>query len=527
MKTLYVIFTAFFSIMIVSGQVQPDLDSLQYNYKFINRQMDSIFRMYNPLLTEREILQRRVNDGIEIYLGCETDFSNRFRKYGNNREVDHADVYERLIVSIDQKHSVESQMVGEFADFLSWNRKSSPVFDEPDKKLLPENQLTELNLIIKCIDETNAAVQSLIAEFESCRLVCNYCNCERLLFQVYSTPCFTEYFRKQLNELLSTDEKNEFLDLYCQYCKEYLFRITGLKDKSYEYSDSIKRVASLIKPDFELISEQILTAMRQEAEQDFAPEKERIDDIEKYLEKEFGKIEYIMYLEDFQKSVSFMHNSLNPGLNMEELMMNLQPFLEAVLPEGGSGKRMQELCHMYLDNLNMLSYLITQYEEIPYFAFNAYPQYSNDIVNENIEIINSRINFEKEGLGYRTREFLELRELDLSNSNFSMDLLLKGHENIRKLDLSNTQVSSIENLVDVNLEWLDLSNTKIDQEDLIYLRNMETIEFLDLSNTRIRKLDINELCYYLKIKKKNCITRRKLENNADRSVISQNSNTSY
>jgi Leucine-rich repeat (LRR) protein len=157
--------------------------------------------------------------------------------------------------------------------------------------------------------------------------------------------------------------------------------------------------------------------------------------------------------------------------------------------------------------LEDLKTAIANYDAIPYFCLNAYPQYSNDVVDENLEIINMKLDFQSENLEVRTEKFLEVSELDLSNTDFSLDLIFKGHENLEKLNLSNTQISSLKYLAETNIRWLDLSNTEIDRNDLEYLKYMENIEYLNLSNTGVRKKDIYDLCYHLKVKRKNCIAR--------------------
>lgn len=240
-------------------------------------------------------------------------------------------------------------------------------------------------------------------------------------------------------------------------------------------------------------------------EKDFS----RIREIKTNISNEFGSVKNYKDFKKFYNSVNYMIDALNPGMDLSIYENMLSSFLNENFPNGSQGKILQQSYYAYTEKLNSLEKLIDSYENIPYFSINAYPQYSNDIVDENIKILNTRANFNDKDLISRTQRFLSLSELDLSNSNFSMDIFFKGHKNIKKLNLSNTNITSLKHISEMKLVWLDLSNTNIDHNDLLYLRSMNSIDFINLSNTNLKKGNINELCYHLKIKKKNCITKKK------------------
>lgn len=238
---------------------------------------------------------------------------------------------------------------------------------------------------------------------------------------------------------------------------------------------------------------------------------------------EFYSLQNFYSIIDFHYAVIFMYSSLNPDYNIKTIISRLDPFLKTKFKEEANAGKLQKLCSQYFENLARLANIIHEYENVPYFCFHAYPQYSNEIVDENLKIVNSRINFEQNGLGYRTKQFLELSELDLSNSNFSMDLLLKNHTNLKKLNLSNTKIHCIEHLVDIKLEWLNLSNTNIDQRDLIYLRYMPSLNYLDLSNTHLNRMSVSELRTHLNIEKKSFIISKKGEDKEKSDLTTENS----
>ena len=238
---------------------------------------------------------------------------------------------------------------------------------------------------------------------------------------------------------------------------------------------------------------------------------------------EFYSLENLCSIRDFHDTVQFMYSSLNPGYNIDNILSRIDPFLTTKFTEKSNAAKIQGCCNKYIENLDLLSNTIHQYENVPYFCFHAYPRYSNNIVDENLKILNSRIDFKMNGLGYRTQQFLELTELDLSNSNFSMDLLLKDHKNLRKLNLSNTKIHCIENLVELKIEWLNLSNTNIDQRDLVYLRYMPSLDYLNLSNTNLNRMAISELRIHLNIDKKNFIISKRGEDKGKSDLITENS----
>ena len=199
-----------------------------------------------------------------------------------------------------------------------------------------------------------------------------------------------------------------------------------------------------------------------------------------------------------------MVTTLNPEMNFLSVLDIIAAYDDNEIPENSDGKKLKDISLQYGDILDQLKTAIRSYDAIPYFVLNAYPQYANEIVNKNLDIIDDKLAFTDEPLEFRTRQFLNISELDLSNTNFSLDLIFKGHKNIERLDLSNTEVSSIKYLTDTNIRWLDLSNTKIDREDLEYLKRMKNIEYLDLSDTGLNRKDIHNVCYHLKVKRRNC-----------------------
>lgn len=249
---------------------------------------------------------------------------------------------------------------------------------------------------------------------------------------------------------------------------------------------------------------------------------EKNPDLEARILKDFKSVDYIYSIIEFNRSINYMYTSLNPDYNIEPLVRKLKPFLNASFEKQSNPRKIQQYCNNYLDYMELLHEVIRNYENVPYFCFQAYPKFSNKTIDENLEIINSRINFEYEGMGYRTMKFLSLEDIDLSNSNFSMDLLFKDHKNIHKLNLSNTKIHSIEYLSDLDIEWLNLSNTDIDHRDLIYLRYMPSIYFLDLSYTNLSRMSITELRSHLMLNKKNCLFSKKGEDKEESTLVSEN-----
>ncbi|NQU34165.1 MAG: hypothetical protein HQ521_13105 [Bacteroidetes bacterium] len=246
-------------------------------------------------------------------------------------------------------------------------------------------------------------------------------------------------------------------------------------------------------------------------------------DLNARIVKDFHSVEYIYSIIEFNRSIKFMYTSLNPDYNIKPILKKLEPFLNDSFEKESNAGKVQQYCYNYLDYMKLLTEVISKYDNVPYFCFQAYPKFSNKTIDENIDIINSRINFEYDGMGYRTMKFLSLEDIDLSNSNFSMDLLFKDHKNLHKMDLSNTKIHSLEYLSDLNIEWLNLSNTNIDHRDLIYLRYMPSINYLDLSNTNLSRMSITELRNHLMLNKKNCLFSKKGEDEEESTLVTENS----
>lgn len=525
MKTI--IYFPFFILISIAAiaQQRPDIDTVQSLYGKINSRMNSVLSQYDPLFRELSILQIKVEEEVDILVKCEDDYRITLENYQNWADFAELKIFDSFNSAIKKRKEIENDLKVDYRIFLDWNDNSytdlhnkyislvnsTIVSDDP-------SYLSKFMIFDKKMTESQMRLDSIFEKYEKCRTFCSFCSCDHIFTEFYKNLGLSEIQGKRFLNFLIDSEKMfaepnaylTFMENYKSYYLEYLLRTATLKENSRSDLNTLFALSDHINKELVRLKDLVYGQLEKNALALYSDERARIDELTKNLNNEFLSLDNYYYLIEFRQSVEFIHSSLNPELNINEILSHLEPFLNAEFEKNSNMEILQSCCFNFLDNIDLLAAVISQYENVPYFTFKAYPQYSNEIVSENLEIIDSRVEFQNDGLGRRTKEFLELSELDLSNSNFSMDLLFKDHQNLRKLNLSNTQISSISYLVNIDIEWLDLSNTGIGLEDLQDLRNMPSIRYLDLSYNNFRRMDINELCFYLKIKKKNCIARRKL-----------------
>ena len=540
MKKITPFFILFCILFPVNSQDKPDIDLVQNQYIEISHKLNSLLDPYRPISDELKEIQLRLNNEIEIYKNCEYEFRNNLNtlsEWGNKSQVE---LYQTLNSKIEKRKKVEDELFKNYQEFISWeinywDELEEPYLSSPDYLYSNGDFASAIHNYREKIFLTRDRIENFFLQYDSCRMECVYCSCDQLFSDFHSNLSLYELYNQKYFNFLNNGEEGEsdigfnFINYrknFREYYYLYLLKYSELKEYSRVKLNDLNLSSDEVKQVMKKITDIVLLKMETDALQKHKTEVDRIYELKKSIEDQFYNLDNLYSLLEFQKAVSFMHKSLNPELNISVELESLDEFMSMQFPQNSIADLSQECCMDYLENLKLLSKVISTYEEVPYFCFHAYPQYSNQKVDMNLNIINSRMTFENEGLGHKTNKFVQLTELDLSNSEFSMDLLLKDHKNLKKLDLSNTRISSIEYISDLELEWLDLSNTDIDYEDLQHLRHVHSIQYLDLSNTGIKKMDVNELCYHLKIKKKNCIMKKKPEEN-DNSILVQSSNTSY
>jgi len=522
MKKLAIL-TSFCAVFFISnGQFSNTIESIRKEFHSLSHRADRIIQPYDSMINYRNQLQNKLNNEMKIYKDCETAFHDKMLELAIRGERKHREEINDFRNLELKMEDLQNDIIFSILVFNNWNSRQSDIINEfYYKKVLPEiEEIKSLNNeVIKYIQKIislQKKAERTIKEYEKC---CKDCNeggkCEVFYSDYIKQISLTEKYMSKYREILDKkkdlkttkmDQYHEYIDLYEDYYTTYRSKKLEMNKSIMNFRNEIRR----IEPELLKLKSRVREIVLQEMEMDMFDFNQkthnRIREIDNKIKREFGSLIFYNHLKDMQRIADIMVTTLNPEMNFLSLLDIIVAYDDSEIPENSDGKRLKEISLRYGDILDQLKTAIRSYDAIPYFVLNAYPQYSNEVVDENLNIIDNKLAFSDEPLEYRTRKFLNVSELDLSNTNFSLDLIFKGHKNIQKLDLSNTAVSSIKSLSNTNIKWLDLSNTNIDREDLEYLKRMNQLEYLDLSNTGLNKKDIYNVCYHLKVKRKNCKT---------------------
>ncbi|MGC9341226.1 MAG: hypothetical protein ACP5E3_00850 [Bacteroidales bacterium] len=509
--------------LILQAQSVKSIYTIRSEFNTLSEEYNDILQPYDSLISQRSLLYNYIDNEINIYKACPTAYSDKIEyleKKGDRKERALISEYRSLEF---EKDNLENQLILNIRSFNNWNSLASLEAKQSyDKYIRPEieqQQIVKQELLnyIKKIDHLQKDAELLLEKYDSCRMHSETIHgCEEILDAHGKKYQLAEAYMEKYKELLAEKEEINTLkkegyinyrECYGNYYENYLTQKSTLNDKNTIINseiDKIKNQLSHLEPEVRKI---VLNALEADIKSILKKELASLNDIDQKIENEFGSFDYYYKLKELQRVGEIMVATLNPEINYKRIVDQLKKDQADNSRRNPGSEKALSIAMKYTLVLEDLKTAIANYDAIPYFCLNAYPQYSNDVVDENLEIINMKLDFQSENLEVRTEKFLEVSELDLSNTEFSLDLIFKGHQNLEKLNLSNTQISSLKYLAETNIRWLDLSNTEIDRNDLEYLKYMDNIEYLNLSNTGVKKKDIYDLCYHLKVKRKNCIAR--------------------
>lgn len=520
MKKLIVL-TSFFAVFIISnGQFSTSIDSIRKEFHSLSHRADGIIQPYDSLINYRNQLQNQLETEINIYKDYETAFHDKMVYLsinGDRQQRKEINDFRNLEL---EKEELQNEILFTIRDFNNWNNRQSEIVngyynnhivDEKNKIKAVDEGLTKY---IQKINSLKKKAEAAIKEYKKCRKECtDHCECDIFYSDYQKHVSLAEKYMSTYRDILEERKKlkitrqneyNDYMNIYINYYTTYQDKKIVMNENLLKLQNEIRRTESKLMKMKPLVHQTILQEMEKDILRYNQKSIHMIRQIDSIIKAEFGSLTFYNHLKDMQRMADIMVTTLNPEMNFLSLLDIIAGYDENKIPENSDGKSLKEISFLYGDILDQLKTAIRSYDAIPYFVLNAYPQYSNEVVDENLDIIDDKLAFSDEPLEFRTRKFLKVSELDLSNTNFSLDLIFKGHENIERLDLSNTSVSSIKYLIDTNIKWLDLSNTEIDTQDLEYLKRMKQLEYLDLSNTGLNKKDIHNVCYHLKVKRKNC-----------------------
>ena len=525
MKKLY-LSLLFFILFFHSFGQEKKIESLRKDFTLLNLQNRAILNKYDSLINKRDALKAFLENEIEIYQSCERAYLDKLifiEKKGDRQQKSLLDEFNMLQLEYD---GLESKVILNIRDFNYWNDiTAAEIKKRYQSWMTPEMQkmktsYKELNNYVKRIDELQSEASKFLISYDSCRLQCLVnCDCEGFMIEYRQRIRLAETYMKRYNQLLREDEThytlrkgkyNEYRDYYDRYFDEYQDRKEALDVNN----QLIRKQQANIRTRLKQLESEVNSMIKNEMEQDIKlylnSDIQLLSKLEKEIIDGLGNQELYYDFKELQKRSQIIIMTLNPEMDVKEVSDRIFPEKadEKIYElSDNDGDRLKYISSRYLNILNEFKTVIAAYDNIPYFCLNAYPNYSDPIVDENLKIIENRIRFSSKNLESKTEEFLNIEELDLSNTNFSLDLLFKGHRNLQKLNLSNTKISSIKYLAGTNIQWLDLSNTDLDRQDLEDLKSLNDIEYLNLANTGIRKKDIYDLCYFLKVRRKNCIAQ--------------------
>ncbi len=522
MKKITVLTNFIMLFFVSNGQFSTSIESIRQEFHSLSSRADLIIQPYDSLIHLRNQLEIRLNNEIAIYKDCETAFHDKLLYLidnGDRRNRKEISAFRNLEL---EKEELQNEIVFTILEFNNWNTSQSDILsDYYNSRVINEKEKIktindELIKYVQKINSLQKKAEATINEYEKCRKECKeQCECEIHYADYQKQISLAEKYMSKYHEVLEDrkeiknteqSEYDDYMIMYKDYYSSYQDRRIVMNENIKNIQDEIRRIESgmlRLKP-------RVHRIVLQEMERDILNYNQKtLDEIRKINEKintEFGSLTFYNHLKDMQRMADIMVTTLNPEMNFLSVLDIIAGYDDNEIPENSDGKKLKDISLQYGDILDQLKTAIRSYDAIPYFVLNAYPQYSNEVVDKNLDIIDNKLAFTDEPLEFRTRQFLNISELDLSNTNFSLDLIFKGHKNIERLDLSNTEVSSIKYLTDTNIRWLDLSNTKIGREDLEYLKRMKNIEYLDLSDTGLNRKDIHNVCYHLRVKRRNCKT---------------------
>lgn len=506
----------------VESQTVKSIHEIRSEFDYISYRYNHLLDHYDSLINLSNNLEKNIEGEIEIYQSCPTAYTDKL-----NFVEKKGDRGQRVLLSEYRKTELEkdnlvNQLVLNIKNFNNWNsiasretERSYDIYIRPELER-QQNRNNELLNYVRKINSLQREADLFMDKYDSCKMEKDKSeNCEKLMEAYRNNTHLAEVYMGRYREVLADKEglntlKKEgfviYREIFEAYYNEYMDRKSMLSEKNQKILNDIAEVDRKLEKLYPAVNSMILAALEQDIRGIMSKEIARLKEINKIISQEMGTMEFYYNLKQLKKAGELMMATLNPEINYELIIEELNEKSQ-FLPVNSDGRKAFRLAEDYSEVLEEMKIAINSYDENPYFCLNAYPQYSNDIVDENLEILNRKLDFENENLEIRTEKFMEISELDLSDTEFSLELLFKGHDKLEKLNLSNTQISSLKYLAETNIRWLDLSNTEIDRSDLEYLKYMDSIEYLNLSNTNLKKKDIYDLCYHLKVKRKNCIAR--------------------
>lgn len=518
-------FTLLFLLKLTTTYTQSELsiEKVRNNYLLLSAFPKQTFHSFDSLISIKNQLQNKIDQEVDIYLTCRTAFDDKFAMLESKAELKEYEPIHRLKAYQLRKDELYGLMAMDINLFNSWNyvetQRLQLSFDrnvKPELEKLQSLQEILMNYLDK-IKELQNEARNKIRQYEKCQMDDNSKpGCEAILDEYERTKKLTEAYMSRYNSLLNErDGVNSIKSIgYKQYQSDYKtyyadyhsrkLKVDSIKSSVVDKIDYLEYSMDSLRPAVRRI---ILAELRKDINRTFKKEFSIIGRIDKIIISEFGSYEFYDELKLLQKRADLMVTTLNPDVDLKSSILRVNALQGNLSFLGPQGKKISANVLEYAAIQDDLKSLILHYEPYPYFTLNAYPQYYNDHVKSNMAIVNDLLDLGDGSLENRTDRFNELSEIDLSNTNFSLELIFKDHKNLKYLDLSNTRISSVKHLAGTEISWLDLSSTDISREALFYLKKLNKLEFLDLSDTNLHRKDKNDLCFYLKLNRKNCITK--------------------
>ena len=500
-----------------------NIETLKKQLHELQSHNTQILGKYDSLIRIQSQLKSFLENELKIYQACETAYMDKLHFLEQGGDFYQKRIMDEFNILQLEHDGLESRIVLNIRDFNYWNELSAvEVKTYYEVYVVPEMEKIEINhnellKYVEKIEELQKAATANLGSYDSCRLSCLInCDCERYMDNYQQQIHLAETYMMSYTQLLNQQDElntvkegkyNEYKRYYDTYYQEYQGRQKKLGIENQEIKEKQNKISDKLRELDGKVHAMITNEMEKDIKSYYQKEYKELQNLDEIIAKGIGNPQLYYDLKEIQRTSEIMIRTLNPEIDVDKIVSKINSYENRDPDNHSDYARIKYISLQYSEILHNLKTVIAGYDSIPYFCMKAYPHYSDPIVDKNLEILDQRMNFSSESLEARTTKFLGISELDLSNSVFSLDLLFQGHPNIQKLNLSNTKISSIKHLTGSNIKWLDLSNTFITEEDLNYIRTMENLEYLNLSSTELKKKDIHDLCYYLKVKRRNCISR--------------------
>ncbi|MFW5821072.1 MAG: hypothetical protein ACOCWA_07270, partial [Bacteroidota bacterium] len=407
MKKLIIIFCLLSVISISRAQFSNSIEVIREEFHVLSQEADKILHPYDSLINLRNQLNKNLLFEIEIHRLCETAFDDKMLALENRGDRIQKKEISGFIELELQRAELENEIAFTFFSFNSWNknmisglRNYYENYVQSEKKEIYRLDEDLSGYIIKINGLQNSADLSL-KSYDSCRLNCKAkCNCNDYFLSYRKYMDLSQKYMDKYRVLLETRIEHsssrtqyyrEYRAKYDRYYTEYAQKRQNMEKRV----EDIQKKINLIEPQLikrkRLVYDIVYTAMEEDMmkyNKDIILQIEKIDE---KIKNEFSSLEFYNSIKDMRRMADIMVTTLNPEMNFLSFLDQIASFDDLELKKNSDGRKLREISLQYADVLDKLKTAIRDYDAIPYFVLNAYPQYANEVVDENLDILDNRL----------------------------------------------------------------------------------------------------------------------------------------